>query len=148
MMTTAMSTTFLIPKGGIVTKIELNLPKGALMNRALITLILLLASATASAVEWPWQEQAAGKSPEYCKGFVVGGLGSKKVEGMSRTELWQAWSYVIRSGGLSQRTAQNEFQAGLEQFQTVADAAAAESILQQAHGNCGLGRTGLQITGW
>ena len=118
------------------------------MTRALITLILLLASAAASAVEWPWQEPAVGKSPEYCKGFVVGGLGSKQVEGMSRTELWQAWSYVIRSGGLYQRVATNEFQAGLEQFQSVADAAAAESILQQAHGNCGLGRTGHQITGW
>jgi hypothetical protein len=118
------------------------------MTRALITLILLLASAAASAVEWPWQDPAVGKSPEYCKGFVVGGLGSKQVAGMSRTDLWLAWSYVIRSGGLTQRTAQNEFQAGLEHFQTVADAAAAESILQQAHGNCGLGRTGLQITGW
>ena len=120
------------------------------MNKALITLILTLAAASAGAtsVEWPWQDPAVGKPPEYCKGFVVGGLGSKQVEGMSRTDLWLAWSYVIRSGGLSQRTAQNEFQAGLEQFQTVADAAAAESILQQADGNCGLGRTGHQITGW
>ena len=118
------------------------------MNRALITLILLLASAAASAVEWPWQDPAVGKPPEYCKGLVVGGLGSRQVEGMSRTDLWLAWSYVIRSGGLHQRAATSEFQAGFEQFQTVADAAAAESILQQAHGNCGLGRTGLQITGW
>ena len=118
------------------------------MTRTLITLILTLATASASAVEWPWQDPAVGKPPEYCKGFVVGGLGSKQVAGISRTDLWLAWSYVIRSGGLSQRAAQNEFQAGLEQFQTVADAAAAESILQQADGNCGIGRTGHQITGW
>jgi hypothetical protein len=118
------------------------------MTRALATLILALAAASAGAVEWPWQDRAAGKPPEYCKGFVVGGLGSKQVEGMSRTELWLAWSYVIRSGGLSQSAAANEFQAGFEQFQTVADATAAESVLQQADGNCGLGRTGLQITGW
>jgi len=118
------------------------------MTRALIIFILSLAAASAGAVEWPWQDPGVGKSPEYCKGFVVGGLGSKKVEGTSRTNLWQAWSYVIRSGGLYQRAATNEFQAGLAQFQSVADAAAAESILQQAHGNCGLGRTGLQITGW
>ena len=118
------------------------------MTRTLVILILSLACASAGAVEWPWQDSAVGKPPEYCKGFVVGGLGSRQVEGMSRTDLWLAWSYVIRSGGLSQSTAQNEFQAGLEQFQTVADAAAAESILQQADGNCGLGRTGHQITGW
>jgi hypothetical protein len=118
------------------------------MTRALIILILSLTAANASAVEWPWQGPADGKPPEYCKGLVVGGLGSKQVEGMSRTDLWLAWSYVIRSGGLHQRAATSEFQAGFEQFQTVADAAAADSILQQADGNCGLGRTGLQITGW
>jgi hypothetical protein len=118
------------------------------MTRALASLILALAAASAGAVEWPWQDPAVGKPPEYCKGFVVGGLGSKQVAGVSRTDLWLAWSYVIRSGGLPQRAATNEFQAGLEQFQTVADAATAESVLQQANGDCGLGRTGLQITGW
>jgi len=118
------------------------------MNRALITLILLLASTAASAVEWPWQNPVDGKPPEYCKGLVVGGLGSRHVEGMSRTDLWLAWSYVIRSGALGQTAAANEFQAGLEQFQNAPDTATAESILQQADGNCGLGRTGLQITGW
>jgi hypothetical protein len=118
------------------------------MNKALTTLILALAAASASATEWPWQDPAAGKAPEYCKGFVVGGLESKQVAGMSRTDLWLAWSYVIRSGALEQTAAANEFQAGREQFQTVADAAAAESILQQADGDCGLGRTGHQITGW
>jgi hypothetical protein len=118
------------------------------MTRALLTLILALAAASASAVDWPWQNPALGKPPEYCKGFLAGGLASKQVEGMSRTDLWLAWNYVIRSGALDQTAAANELQTGLEQFQNVADAATAESILQQADGDCGLGRTGLQITGW
>ena len=78
---------------------------------------------------------------------MVGGLGSKRVGGMSRTDLWLTWSYVIRSWALDQTAAANEFQAGLEQFQNAPDAATAESILQKAHGDCGLGRTGYQITG-
>jgi hypothetical protein len=118
------------------------------MTRALFTLILALAAARASALDWPWQDPAVGQSPEYCKGFVVGGLGSKQLSGMSRTDLWLAWSYVIRSGALAQTAAANEFQAGLEQFQNAPDATTAASILQQADGDCGLGRTGYQITGW
>jgi|GEM_PF-695351 len=120
------------------------------MTRAFIPLILALATASASAnaLDWPWQAPAVGQAPEYCKGFVVGGLGSRQVSGMSRTDLWLAWSYVIRSGALAQTAAANEFQAGLEQFQNTPDAATAESILQQADGDCGLGRTGHQITGW
>ncbi len=119
------------------------------MTRTLIAVMLALASASASALEWPWQSTAAGQqAPEYCKGLVVGGLGSRQVSGTSRTDLWLAWSYVIRSGALGQTAAANEFQAGLQQFQNAPDAAAAASILQQADGDCGLGRTGLQITGW
>jgi hypothetical protein len=118
------------------------------MTRALITLILALATASASALEWPWQSSAVGQVPEYCKGFVVGGLGSREVSGKSRIDLWLAWNDVIRSGALEQTAAANEFQAGLGQLQNAPDAATAESILQQADGDCGLGRTGHQITGW
>ena len=49
---------------------------------------------------------------------------------------------------LAQGAAGKEYQAGLEQFQTVAADTTPESILQQAHGECGLGRSGHQITGW
>ena len=120
-----------------------------MMSRALITLILALGATSASALNWPWTAPAiAQQPPEYCKGFVVGGLGSRLVSGMSRTDLWLAWNYVIRSGALDQTTAANEFQAGLAQFQDAPDAATAETVLQQADGECGLGRTGHQVTGW
>lgn len=124
------------------------LPKGTRMTRTLLALILALNAVGASALDWPWQEPALGKTPEYCKGFVVGGLASKQVAGTSRTALWLAWSYGIRSGFLHQNESTNEFQAGLDQLQNAPDPATAESILQQSDGYCGLGRTGCQITGW
>lgn len=118
------------------------------MIKTLSALMLALATASASAVNCPWQDATVNEPLEYCKGFVVGGLASKQVAGMSRTDLWLAWSYVIRSGGLDHSAAENEYQAGREQFQSTPEAATAESILQKAEGDCGLGRTGLQITGW
>jgi hypothetical protein len=118
------------------------------MNKIFIALILTFSTASVSATTWPWEEAAPKQPPEYCKGFVVGGLASDQVSGMSRTDLWLAWSYVIRSGALDHNVAADEFQAGREKFQNVADNAAAASIVQSADGNCGLGRSGLQITGW
>ncbi|MEZ5503423.1 MAG: hypothetical protein R3E50_12525 [Halioglobus sp.] len=118
------------------------------MTRLLLACILSLSAAGAFAVDWPWQDAPLAKPPEYCKGLVVGGLLSKQVSGMSRTDLWLAWSYVIRSGALGHKDAVDDYRAGLQQFESAPDAAAAQSILQQADGECGLGRTGLQITGW
>jgi len=81
-------------------------------------------------------------------GFLVGGLASNQVGGMSRTDLWLAWSYLIRSGALDHSSAVNEYKSGQEQFQNAPDAVAAESILQAAQDDCGLDRTGHQVTGW
>jgi len=81
-------------------------------------------------------------------GLVVGGLASNRVGGMSRSELWQAWSYLIRGGALNHVTASDEYNSGLALFRDAADGESAESVLQDAMGNCGLGRSGLQITGW
>lgn len=118
------------------------------MNRILLALLLALASTHASADGWPRQTSTGGEPLDYCRGFVAGGLASNAVASMSRVDLWLAWSYVIRSGALAQGAAGKEYQAGLEQFQTVAADTTPESILQQAHGECGLGRSGHQITGW
>jgi hypothetical protein len=123
------------------------MPEGTRMIKTVLAFMLALATASASAVDWPWQETTVNEPLEYCKGFVVGGLASKQVAGMSRTDLWLAWSYVIRSEALNHSAAENDYQAGREQFQNTPDAAAAESILQKAEGDCGLGRTGFQITG-
>ncbi len=118
------------------------------MNKILIALILGFTTAGASAMTWPWEETAPTLPSEYCKGLVVGGLASNEVSGMSRTDLWLAWNYVIRSGAMEQNVAADEYQAGRGKFQNVTDTAAGASIVQDADGNCGLGRSGLQITGW
>jgi hypothetical protein len=118
------------------------------MNRILLALILSLASFSSGAANWPWENSATEAPTEYCMGLIVGGLASDQVGGMSRAGLWQAWSYLIRSGALERPVASSDYQTGLEQFQNAPDAVAAESILQDAQGDCGLGRTGHQITGW
>ena len=118
------------------------------MTRILLVLFLMLSAASAGATTWPWEEPTPDEPPQYCKGLVVGGLASKATSGMSRTELWLAWNYVIRSSNMDQTVAVNEYQEGLQKFQNVADATAAASILQQADGECGLGRSGHEVTGW
>lgn len=129
----------------------LELLRGHQMIRILLAIVLGLASVSASAVEWPWDEApVSAHSPEYCKGFVAGGLASKELRGLPRIDLWQAWSYAIRSGALHFKGASQEYVAGLDQWKTVANTASAESTLQVAlaDGDCGLGRSGHQITGW
>ena len=118
------------------------------MNKILIALTLTMATASAGAADWPWDDTAPKQPPQYCMGFVIGGLNSDEVSGMSRTDLWLAWNYVIRSGALDQATPGSEYTKGREKFQNVADATAAASVVQNADGDCGLGRTGHQITGW
>jgi hypothetical protein len=118
------------------------------MTKTIFALILALTAASAGATTWPWQDSAPQEPLDYCKGFVVGGLASKQVSGMSRTDLWLAWSYAIRSGPVGQAVASSEFQTGLQQFQDVPDTTAAMTIVQEADGDCGLGRSGHEITGW
>jgi hypothetical protein len=118
------------------------------MTRTLLALTLSLTTVGVGAADWPWQQPASIEAPPYCLGFVAGGLASKEVAGMSRTDLWLAWSYVIRSAGVIKSTSGSDFKDGLAQFQNAPDAAAAKTVLQNADGNCGLGRSGHQITGW
>jgi hypothetical protein len=118
------------------------------MIRLCAVLLVSLACNTAYASAWPWQGSTSADSQDYCMGLVVGGLSSKKVAGMSRSELWQAWSYLIRSGALAQMSPTDEYNAGRARFQEAADATAAEAVLGEAMGECGLGRSGHQITGW
>jgi hypothetical protein len=118
------------------------------MTRILLALMLALASTHASANGWPWQTSTGGEPLDYCRGFLAGGLASNEVADMSRVDLWLAWNYMIQSGPLGQGPDGKEYQAGLKHFQTVAADTAAQSVIHQADGECGLGRSGHQITGW
>jgi hypothetical protein len=118
------------------------------MKRTLFAWMFAFTATGANAIDMPWQESAVSETPEYCKGFVIGGLASKQVAGTSRTDLWLAWNHVIRHGALNHDAAKDEYQAGWEQFQNIPNSTDAQSVVQNADGECGLGRTGLQITGW
>ncbi|MGB1139781.1 MAG: hypothetical protein ACPG1A_02710 [Halioglobus sp.] len=119
------------------------------MTRHLISLTLALTCSTAGtalAANWPWEE-APEDDLEYCKGLVVGGLDSRAVGEADRTELWLAWSYLIRAGAVHVEQG-DAFQSGVDQFATTLDVATIQSNLDQADGSCGIGRSGRQITGW
>lgn len=117
------------------------------MTRFALPLILSLATASAAALELPWDTSPPPEHPQYCKGFVTGGLDSKLVSGMSRTDLWLAWNYLIRDTA-SAPAVPDEYPRGRQAFQSAADNAAANGIVQDAYGSCGLGRSGHEVTGW
>lgn len=118
------------------------------MKNYALPLILALTTANSVAMDLPWDDPAPVAQPQYCKGFVVSGLDSKNVSGTSRTELWLAWNYLIREGAQQPGAAVGDYPAGRAAFQNASDTAAADAIVQGASGDCGLGRTGHQITGW
>jgi hypothetical protein len=119
------------------------------MSRYLLALSLFIASITlsvgATAANWPWEESPVDL--EYCTGLVVGGLDSRDLGGASRTDLWLAWSYLVRSGAVHIDHA-TDFATGREQFSNSLDNATVQANLDEADGSCGLGRSGRQVTGW
>ncbi|NQX87662.1 MAG: hypothetical protein HRT77_03260 [Halioglobus sp.] len=118
------------------------------MHKLVVSTLLAFVANTAALAALPWQDEPLAQSPDYCMGLVVGGLASSKLAGMSRSELWQAWSYLIRGGALDNLTTSKDYQSGLALFQDATDATSADAVLQHAMGSCGLGRSGHQITGW
>jgi len=117
------------------------------MSRYLLALTLIVTfSGNAAAANWPW-EDSPGEDLEYCTGLVVGGLDSRVPGGASRTGLWLAWSYLVRSGAVHIEHA-DQFGQGREKFSSDLDNATILANLDEADGSCGLGRSGRQITGW
>lgn len=117
------------------------------MKRILATAGLLLCSTGAAAWDWPWND-APPERLAYCKGFVVGGLASYQSVDTYRTDLWLAWNYLIRAGAVDHSGAVAEYEAGRAQLDASMDAAAVRAVLDDASGECGLGRSGWQVTGW
>jgi hypothetical protein len=117
------------------------------MTRFLLVIALTVTAASANAASWSWQDSPVER-PDYCKGFVASGLSSTQAAGSSRTSLWLAWNYLLRATPDSEGYGSDEFNAGHAQFTTMLDSSDAVSILADADGTCGLGRSGHQVTGW
>lgn len=118
------------------------------MKRIFLILILAATTGVANASGWPWQDSKQDDL-DFCTGLVVGGLASDRMEGVSRTDLWLAWGYLIRSAGaLNHDSSTADFTAGRDQFSDTVDATAQLANLDDADGSCGFGRSGHQITGW
>ena len=117
------------------------------MTRFLLILALTVTATGASAANWPWQDSPVER-PDYCKGFVLSGLSSTQAAGTSRTSLWLAWNYLLMSAPAGGSYGSDEYKAGHAQFTTLLGSSDAASILSDADGTCGLGRTGHQVTGW
>ena len=108
------------------------------MVRFLLALAICFSSATASAIQWPWQEPPETRV-EYCRGFLATGLGSFPVEGLSRIQLWLAWNEVVKlSPGVFDTQAQ-EYLEGREFFKSMLDGGNTQAIIDEAGGACAIG---------
>jgi hypothetical protein len=117
------------------------------MTRFLLILALTVTATSASAASWPWQSSSVER-PDYCKGFILSGLTSTQAEGSSRSDLWLAWNYLVRTSAVGGGYGTDEYKAGHAQFTSMLDSADVASILDDVDGTCGLGRSGRQVTGW
>lgn len=120
------------------------------MIRALFTLLLLAGISNYAAAGWFSDDTSEDSldSLEYCTGLVIGGLQSMQVAGPTRTSLWLAWSYMIRSGALNGERGSAQVIAGRQKSSDSLDAATILANLDEADGSCGLGRSNRQISGW
>lgn len=117
------------------------------MRKLLFALALVLVSARAAAFGWPWQALPEERLL-WCKGLIAGGLSSNQTAAVQRTDLWLAWSTLIRAGAADHSAAAEGYAAGRARFDGVANQAAVRALLDEARDDCGLGRFGRQITGW
>ena len=119
------------------------------MIRTIAVAALMLISGSVSALNWPWTDtDIPEEQMAYCKGFVVGGLASYESAQVQRTDLWLAWSYLIRSGGVDHIAGTEDYGTGRDQFPVGLDAPSVTALLDDKSGECGLGRKGHQVTGW
>lgn len=103
-------------------------------------LVLLLVTASTNALAWqlPWQEPPPERI-DYCRGFLLKGLGAFPVEGLSRTQLWLAWNEVINATSLERDRKLEEVAAGKEFFTSMLDSGNIQAILDEADTTCAMG---------
>lgn len=117
------------------------------MTRVLFFVLLTSLSTTAAAFQWPWSETSVERV-DYCKGFIIGGLSSNQVAGVSRTDLWLAWNYLIRMGMPAKDIVVAEYTQGRDNFPAGMQLADVTALLDDTAEDCGRGRSGRQVTGW
>lgn len=107
---------------------------------ARFALIFLLVSASANTLAWqfPWQEPPPERI-DYCRGFLLKGLGEFPVEGLSRTQLWLAWNEVINATSLERDRKMDEVEAGKAFFTSMLDSGDIQAILDEADTTCAMG---------
>ena len=108
------------------------------MIRFTLAFVLAVTAISAGATNWPWQD-APEERLDYCKGFVVGGLASTQPAGNQRTDLWLAWNYIIRSSE-DPGAANDDYRQGRAHFDSLAQAANVQGMLEEADSTCAMGR--------
>jgi hypothetical protein len=106
------------------------------MSKYLAAFVMSVLAASASA-QWPWEDNDEVRS-DYCRGFIVAGLGELPVEALSRTHLWLGWNVLTR-GGIVETSAE-EYSLGKQQFVDLSSSGDLQSLQGIADGECALGR--------
>ena len=106
------------------------------MSKYLIAFVLCVLASSASA-EWPWENDDEVRS-DYCRGFIVAGLGELPVEALSRTHLWLGWNTLTRGGIIE--TSAEEYSLGKQQFADLNSSGNLQALQDIADGDCALGR--------
>ena len=117
------------------------------MRKTIIAAFLLVSAQSGMAFEWPWSVTDIEKV-EYCKGLLTAGLASPVPAGDDRTELWLGWNHLVRDAGVGYEKNPEQFRLGREAFASVQSQEDLQVVLQQGRGECGLGRSGIQVTGF
>ncbi len=106
------------------------------MSKHLAAFVLCTVATTASA-DWPWVDSAEVRS-DYCRGFIVAGLGELPVDQLSRTELWLGWNVLTRDGIID--GSPEEYSLGEQQFADLSSNNDITGLQDIADGECALGR--------
>ncbi|MCR9104887.1 MAG: hypothetical protein NXI15_06335 [Gammaproteobacteria bacterium] len=117
------------------------------MCRMLFAAVLLASANVSMAFEWPGSATEV-EQVEYCKGLLTAGLSSRVPQGDQRTELWLGWNRLVRDAGVGYEKHPEQFLAGREAFAAADSQDVVEQLLEAGRRECGLGLSGVRVTGF
>lgn len=110
------------------------------MKHALYLILLNVALVLpAKAFDWPWQDEQE-VSYGFCKGFVMAGLAEEGLSDRSRIDLWLTWNYIVRAELPDGAIADEEYQSGRSQLESLVAAGNFQGVRDVADAECYLGR--------